>query len=118
VSSVSGSTILVTGVLRSGLGAAGSTTAPASPSTITVTLGASATVTQTVSATSAAAVVGQCATAIGPANNVGAITAKSITISAPGPTGCRVGFGGRGNGNGNGASGNGATGTGTAGSNA
>jgi hypothetical protein len=116
VSSVSGSTILVTGVLRSGLGAAGSTTAPASPSTITVTLGSSATVTQTVSATSAAAVVGQCATAIGPANSVGAITAKSITISAPGPTGCRIGFGGRGNGNG--ASGNGATGTGTAGSNA
>jgi hypothetical protein len=110
VSSVSGSTVLLTGVLRNGSSAAASA-APASPTTITVTLGTSATVTQTVAATSAAAVVGQCATAIGPANNVGAITAKSITISTPGPTGCRTGFGGRGNFNG-------ANGTGGSGSNA
>ena len=110
VSSVSGSTILLTGVLRNGSSATASA-APASPTTITVTLGTSATVTQTVSATSAAAVVGQCATAIGPANNVGAITAQSITISTPGPTGCRAGFGGRGNFNG-------ANGTGGSGSNA
>jgi len=110
VSSVSGSTILLTGVLRNGSSATASA-APASPTTITVTLGTSATVTQTVAATSAAAVVGQCATAIGPANNVGAITAKSITISTPGPTGCRTGFGGRGNFNG-------ANGTGGSGSNA
>lgn len=110
VSSVSGSTILLNGVLRNGSSATASA-APASPTTITVTLGTSATVTQTVSATSAAAVVGQCATAIGPANDVGAITAKSITISTPGPTGCRAGFGGRGNFNG-------ANGTGGSGSNA
>jgi len=109
VSSVTGSTILVKGVLRSGQRAAGSTT-PASPSTITVTMSASAAVTQTVPATSAAAVVGQCARAIGPANSVGAITAQSITISAPGASGCRAGLGGRGNFNG-------ANGTGTAGSN-
>ena len=109
VSSVAGSTILVKGVLRSGFGAAGSTT-PASPTTITVTLGASAAVTQTVAATSAAAVVGQCARAIGPANDVGTITAKSITISAPGPSGCNAGFGGRFNGTG-------ANGAGNAGSN-
>jgi len=104
VNSVSGSTVLLTGVLRGGQNAAST---PASPATITVTLGTSATVTQTVSATSAAAVVGQCATAIGPANDVGAITAKSITISAPGPTGCRAGFGGfggRGSGGGGGSS--------------
>jgi hypothetical protein len=104
VSSVSGSTILVSGVLRSGARATGSSTPPAA-STITVTLPASATVTQTVAATSSAAVVGQCATAIGPANSVGAITANSITISAPGPTGCRAGFGGfGGRGGGTGAS--------------
>jgi hypothetical protein len=103
VNSVSGSTILLTGVLRGGQNAASTPASPASPATITVTLPTSATVTQTVSATSAAAVVGQCATAIGPANDVGAITAKSITISTPGPTGCRAGFGGfggRGSGNG------------------
>jgi hypothetical protein len=55
-------------------------------------------------------VVGQCATAIGTANSAGAITAKSITISTPGPTGCSAGFGGFG-GRGGGS------GTGTGGSN-
>ena len=97
VNSVSGSTIRLNGVLRNGPSAAGSG-APASPSTITITLGSSATVTQTVPATSAAAVVGQCARAIGPANSTGTITAKSITISKPGPNGCNTGFGGRGTG--------------------
>ena len=115
VSSVAGTTVLVKGTLRNGPGGA-STAAPATPTTITVTLPASATVTRTVAATSAAAVVGQCARAIGPANSVGAITAKSITISKPGANGCRTGFGGRFNGNGNGTNG---TGTGNAaGSNA
>jgi hypothetical protein len=56
-------------------------------------------------------VVGQCATAIGSANNVGAITAKSITISKPGPNGCNAGFGGRGGGAGTGANSNGGTGS-------
>lgn len=110
VSSVTGSTVLLKGVLRNGFSAAGSSTT-ATPTTITVTLGASATVTQTVAATSAAAVVGQCARAIGPANSVGTITAESITISTPGPNGCRIGSGGRGNFGG-------ANGTGSAGSNA
>ena len=106
VSSVNGSTVLVKGTLRNGPGAASGAT-PATPTTITVTLPASATVTQTVPATSAAAVVGQCARAIGPANSVGAITAKSITISTPGANGCRTGFGGRLSGNGNGTNGSG-----------
>ena len=105
VSSTAGSTILVKGVLRSGQRAAGSTT-PAAPTTITVTLPASAIITQTVAATSAAAVVGKCAIAIGTANSVGAINAKSITISTPGPSGCNVGgFGGRSNGTGTGGTG-------------
>jgi hypothetical protein len=112
VSSVTGSTILVKGVLRTGPSTTGSST-PASPTTITVTLGTSAAVTQTVPATSAAAVVGQCARAIGPANDVGTITARSITISSPGPNGCRQGVGGRGSFNG----GSGANGTGSSGSN-
>ena len=111
VSSVSGSTILVNGILRNGARAGASAT-PASPSTITVTLPASATVTQTVPATSAAAVVGQCARAIGPANSTGAITAKSITISKPGAGGCNTGFGGfggRGTGSGANSTGNAAS---------
>ena len=110
VSSAAGSTILVKGVLRSGLGAAGSTTAPA-PTTITVTMPASATITQTVATTSAAAVVGKCATAIGTTNSVGAINARSITISTPGPNGCTTaGFGGRFNRNGSNGTGTGSTG--------
>jgi hypothetical protein len=110
---VAGSTVLVKGTLRNGPGVASAAT-PATPITITVTLPASATVTQTVPATSAAAVVGQCARVIGPANSVGAITAKSITISKPGANACRTGFGGRFNG-----SGSDGTGTGNAaGSNA
>ena len=112
VSSVSGSTILVSGVLRGRAGATSSATAPTA-STITVTLAASATVTQTVAATSAAAVLGKCATAIGPANSAGAITAKSITISTPGPTGCSAGFGGFG-GRGGGSGGAGGTGSSSA----
>ena len=116
VSSVSGSTILVNGVLRSGARATGSST-PSAASTITVTLPASATVTQTVAATSAAAVVGQCATAIGTANSAGAITAKSITISTPGSTGCSAGFGGFG-GRGGGTGGAGASAAAGTGSNA
>jgi hypothetical protein len=54
-------------------------------------------------------VVGQCARAIGPADSTGTITARTITISTPGPNGCRIGFGGRGTG---------ANGTGGTGSNA
>jgi hypothetical protein len=100
VSSTAGSTILVKGVLRSGQNAAGSATPPA-PTTISITLPASATVTQTVAATSAAAVVGKCAIAIGTANSAGAINAKSIPISTPGPNGCNAGgFGGRSGGSG------------------
>jgi hypothetical protein len=97
VSSVTRSTILLKGILRQGRGAAGSTATPA-PATVVVTLGPSATVTRTVAATSAAAVVGQCARATGPATSTGTIKARSITVSPPGATGCRQGFGGNGNG--------------------
>jgi hypothetical protein len=109
VSSAAGSTILLQGALRNGASAPDNATAPA-PTAITVTLGASTTVTQTVPATSAAAVVGQCASAIGTANSTGTISARSITVSSPGPNGCQSGFGGRFNGNGNGGTGTGSTG--------
>jgi hypothetical protein len=40
--------------------------------------------------------VGQCITALGTANSIGAVAARSIRISQPGPSGCVTGFGRRG----------------------
>jgi len=51
---------------------------------------------KTVSATASALKVGQCITAVGTANSIGAVAARSIRISQPGPGGCVSGFGGRG----------------------
>ncbi len=48
------------------------------------------------SATASALKVGQCITAIGTANSIGAVAARSIRVSQPGPSGCVSGFGGRG----------------------
>lgn len=109
VSTVSGSTVTVQGVLREGR----PTSSPASPtsgapSTITVMLASTTTVTETVPATKAAAVVGVCATAIGKADDRGDIAATSITITKPDANGCRAGFGGFG-GTGRGGTGTGAT---------
>ncbi|HEX9335727.1 MAG TPA: DUF5666 domain-containing protein [Pseudonocardiaceae bacterium] len=62
-----------------------------------VTVSSTTTYTKTVSATSSALAVGQCIAAIGPADDTGAITARSIAISKPGPNGCTARFvGGRG----------------------
>ena len=73
-----------------------------------------ATITQTVKASSAAAVVGKCATAIGTADSTGAIAARSIAISNPTASGCtRTGRGGFGGGFGGGGNGGGAGGTGS-----
>jgi len=80
-------------------------------------MSAATTVTETVAASSSAAAVGKCATAIGTADDRGDIAATSISISDPGPTGCRAGFGGfgggfgRGGGTGSGTSGGAGTGT-------
>jgi hypothetical protein len=68
--------------------------------TTTVTVGSTTTYTKTVSATSSALAVGDCVAAVGPSDDTGAITAKTIAISKPGPNGCtarggfRGGFGG------------------------
>jgi hypothetical protein len=40
--------------------------------------------------------VGQCITAVGPANSIGTVAARSIRITPPGPNGCVTGFGRRG----------------------
>ena len=71
---------------------------------MTVTLTATTTFTTTQSATAAAIVVGQCARAIGTADTTGAITATTLTISAPTNGTCTSGFGFRGGFGGAGAS--------------
>jgi len=65
-------------------------------SSVVVTLTASTTFTQRTTASATDLAVGKCASAIGPANSTGAVTASSITISTPGANGCTSGFGFRG----------------------
>lgn len=60
----------------------------------TVSIGSNTTFTKTVSADSHALVVGKCVVALGPTDSTGAVTARSMTISTPGPNGCAA-FGGR-----------------------
>jgi hypothetical protein len=96
VSAVNGSTVTVNGLLRQGRSAGGATATPSAAATaIAVTVPGSVAVTQTVAATSAAAVVGKCATAIGKTDTRGDLAATTITISTPTAAGCRAGFGGR-----------------------
>jgi hypothetical protein len=100
VTSVSGSTVLMSGTLRSGArfgGSPGATTAPsASPSAsaITVTLGSSTSAQRTVKATGADAKVGTCAVATGKADSAGTVAATAIALSPKGADGCTAGFGG------------------------
>jgi hypothetical protein len=101
VTSVSGSTVVVSGTLRTGGrpdGTASPSATPTQPaaSPVTVTVAASTNVTKTVSATSAAAVAGKCAAVTGKADSTGTVAATSITISTPGPDGCTRRFGGLG----------------------
>jgi hypothetical protein len=51
---------------------------------------------ETVTAKPSALKVGQCITALGTPNSIGAVAARSIRVSQPGPSGCVSGFGGRG----------------------
>ena len=60
----------------------------------TVTTSASTTYLKTQSADHSALVVGQCATAIGQADDTGTLTATAISVRAPGPGGCAAGVGG------------------------
>lgn len=85
VASVSGSTFVVTEANRR----TGAT------SSVTVTVGASTTYTQVASASATDLAVGKCVRAIGPADTTGAITARSITISTAGASGCSAGLRGR-----------------------
>ncbi len=100
VTTVAGTTITVTGPQRPRAGASASAAPAATPSpgatvTSTVTLGSSTTVEETSSATSAALTVGECLTAIGKADDTGAVSATSISVRPAARQGCTGGFGGR-----------------------
>jgi hypothetical protein len=90
VTSVSSPTFVVQGTDRNG-----------ASTTTTVTTDSTTTFSKVVSAGQSALVVGQCVTAVGPADQTGAVTANSIAIRPAGPNGCFVGNrGGQGGGNG------------------
>jgi hypothetical protein len=98
VTAVDGSTITVAAVSFGGGRGAGGTASPApTPSTspVKVTTTAATTYTKTVSASAKNLAVGQCVTAIGSANDTGAVTATLIA-SQPAVNGeCSTGFGAR-----------------------
>ncbi|HEY6796370.1 MAG TPA: hypothetical protein VI248_16965, partial [Kineosporiaceae bacterium] len=102
VTAVTPTSITLTGRLRTftrgrpaaGARASGSAGRSAGPATtVTVTVSGTTQYTATVVETPSALAVGQCVTAIGPANDIGAVTARSITIRPAGPNGCATRFG-------------------------
>jgi hypothetical protein len=64
----------------------------------TVTITPATTFSKVVGADHTALAVGQCVTALGPADDTGAVAASAISIRQPGPAGCTGGFGGPGGG--------------------
>jgi hypothetical protein len=75
-------------------GGSGGTATPAAPTSVTVTTTAATTYDETASATKAALVVGQCATAVGTMDDTGAVTARTIAVRPPTNGTCSAGFGG------------------------
>jgi hypothetical protein len=92
----SGANGKVTSVSASGFVVQGRNRAAGSDTSITVITNAASKYLKTVTAKPSALKVGQCITAVGTANSIGAIAARSIRISQPGPNGCVSGFAGRG----------------------
>ncbi|WP_431875099.1 hypothetical protein [Amycolatopsis sacchari] len=62
---------------------------------VQVTVDAGTTYTKSEAANSSALKVGECVAATGKADETGAVTAQTISISQAGPNGCTTGFGGR-----------------------
>jgi hypothetical protein len=86
----------VTSVSASGFVVQARNRAGGSDTSVTVITTAASKYLKTVTAAPSALKVGQCITALGTANSIGAVAARTIRISQPGPTGCVTGFGGRG----------------------
>ena len=109
VSAVSGDTITVQETMRAR--GDGTATATASPTTTAVTVTTTGSTTYTAQKTAAATdvAVGECASALGKADDTGAVAATSISLRPATNGSCTTGFGGPGGGRG------GATGTATTG---
>lgn len=100
VTAVTGGGFTVDGFLRTGRRGfsprpVASPTATPTPTTVTVTVNSATTYDRTVAATHKALKVGACVAALGPADDTGAVTANSITISPPVNGTCFSGFGRR-----------------------
>jgi Domain of unknown function (DUF5666) len=95
VTAVSGSSVSMSGTLRSGLGQAAKSTKKAStPKTqkLTVTLSKSTTLSETQSTSFSALAVGDCVNAFGPTGSTGAVTAATVSIRSTGGQTCSAGF--------------------------
>ena len=86
----------VTSVSASGFVVQGRNPAASTGTSITVTTSATTKYLKTVTAGPSALKVGLCITAVGTPNSIGAVAARSIRISQPGPNGCVTEFAGRG----------------------
>lgn len=98
VKSVSGSTIEVSGFLRSfrfspGAGTSTSTTVRPAATTIAVTVGSATRYQRVGTATVASLKVGECATAFGSSNDIGAVTATRLSVAPATGGSCDTGFG-------------------------
>jgi hypothetical protein len=109
VTSVSGSTITIEGTVVSFQSAPTSrpgtrTTAVLKPKRVSVAVSSKTRYLRTGPATVASLKVGQCATAFGPTNDIGAVTATRLSVSPASGSGCSAGgFGGFGGFGGGGA---------------
>lgn len=86
----------VTSLSASGFVVQGRNPVAGTDTSTTVTITTATKYLKTITAQLSALKVGECITAVGQANSIGAVAARSIRISLPGPNGCVSGFGRRG----------------------
>jgi hypothetical protein len=98
VTAVSGDTITVQETMRARGNGTASSTATASPTSVTVSVTTTSSTTYTAQKAGVASdvAVGECATALGKADDTGAVTATSITLRPATNGTCTAGFGGGG----------------------
>jgi hypothetical protein len=86
----------VTSLSATGFVVQGRNLASGAGTSVTVTTTAASKYLKVVTVGPSALKVGECITAAGSANSIGAVAARTIRISQPGPNGCVTTFGGRG----------------------
>jgi hypothetical protein len=94
VTAVSGSSVSMSGTLRSGFGQAAKNKKASTPKTqkLTVTLSKSTTLSETQSTSFSALAVGDCVNAFGQTGSTGAVTAATVNIRSTGGQTCSTGF--------------------------